>query len=875
MKKNRTVRSHKIYEKTYPAFLAAILTAILFTLIIFLSGRMPGGEKIFLYGDGYYQGNTSVHMFWRHLLEGRSWQYTFENSMGLARVSQFGVGILSPFHVLYLVIKDYNLAAFVVSLSKLMSAAALFTVFLRLMEIKSNYIVVLCAVAYVLCGFIINFYYIGYFLDAMYLLPLICIAIMHFVATEKWKWLCIAYTLLFFEQIFLGYLIGIFSFVFFVSILVKKTERISKRTLAEYFLCVVLALMMCMAVVLPAGIWMLENVAGDRTPFEGISMKWYELPFCFFAGQTQGMDNRNLMGYSGVIILMLIPFFGQEKSISLREKISFFIPAVFLVLCTVVPVAYLAMHAFDAPDGYAFRFAFFYPFVFLQIAAKELQDGELWKNKKAVAICVGVWTVVYATGILQQQKELEPELYTMTTKGLVMNFSFLIVYALLLSIHLPYKKWIMLAVLSMELVCNGVWILTPDSDDFARTRKYYDLWQEQTKGGLAYIEEQEKEDTWPFYRIYFQNCFSNNISMLYGYHGIGAFGTEENAPLRYEMQKLGYAGSPRLLRDEGSTPFTRMLFAQKYSILAGKPGTEYEKYYSVVKNEHTLPLGYMVSERILEYKADSSSAFENQNRLAEAMLGKAAAVWIPQESDVTVTRDGTEFIQHENGFHVMLSGNNTAGRVLYHFPQERGLVPYAYFSRWGYSANDKRSALLWSPADQGEAQGDSVLYMPHILPMGKNEAGEWECAIILNEHTYSEATYENQYFAYFDETVCEAVWQELDKNVWDIAFFSDDDIRGTVLANDDKNILFTSIPYDKYWRVEIDGSETVPIAVMDEAFLALKLEPGQHQIHMYYRDPWCSVGRICSLIGLGIFVLFIWMDGLSFHRLNANIDGHG
>ncbi|MCR5396880.1 MAG: YfhO family protein, partial [Lachnospiraceae bacterium] len=60
-------------------------------------------------------------------------------------------------------------------------------------------------------------------------------------------------------------------------------------------------------------------------------------------------------------------------------------------------------------------------------------------------------------------------------------------------------------------------------------------------------------------------------------------------------------------------------------------------------------------------------------------------------------------------------------------------------------------------------------------------------------------------------------------------------------------ILFTSIPYDKFWRCTIDG-EKATILKANCGFCATILAPGSHEITFYYSSPVNKVGLLFSLM---------------------------
>ncbi len=76
------------------------------------------------------------------------------------------------------------------------------------------------------------------------------------------------------------------------------------------------------------------------------------------------------------------------------------------------------------------------------------------------------------------------------------------------------------------------------------------------------------------------------------------------------------------------------------------------------------------------------------------------------------------------------------------------------------------------------------------------------------------------------------------------------------IVNKGYKLLFISIPYDQAWTAEIDGVER-KIYKANEAFMAVKLEPGDHTINFKYKRPFKTVSFVISALGLIVLVLYL------------------
>ena len=74
-----------------------------------------------------------------------------------------------------------------------------------------------------------------------------------------------------------------------------------------------------------------------------------------------------------------------------------------------------------------------------------------------------------------------------------------------------------------------------------------------------------------------------------------------------------------------------------------------------------------------------------------------------------------------------------------------------------------------------------------------------------------------------------------------------DQVSGTI-SLDRAKVLCLSIPYSTGWRAWVDGTET-PVERANAAYMALALEPGEHQIVLRYETPLMKLGALVSAAG--------------------------
>ncbi len=89
-------------------------------------------------------------------------------------------------------------------------------------------------------------------------------------------------------------------------------------------------------------------------------------------------------------------------------------------------------------------------------------------------------------------------------------------------------------------------------------------------------------------------------------------------------------------------------------------------------------------------------------------------------------------------------------------------------------------------------------------------------------------------------------------------------IRGS-LSNDSAKWLYLTLPYDSGWSCSIDGSEA-KILQAGDSFMAVYVEPGEHQVLFNYQLPGFKVGAVISLCALAVWALVLLMETFAARR---------
>ena len=149
---------------------------------------------------------------------------------------------------------------------------------------------------------------------------------------------------------------------------------------------------------------------------------------------------------------------------------------------------------------------------------------------------------------------------------------------------------------------------------------------------------------------------------------------------------------------------------------------------------------------------------------------------------------------------------------------------------------------------------ESCVLTSHIVEM-ETEGEYCTIYILFDESDASVIKLDTLHFAYYNEVDLQRSYDILSKNQLEITEFEDGYVKGTVTATEEFPILFTSVPYTIGWTAYVDGVEQEIIPLVNDAFIGLALEPGEHEIELRFTAPWSKCGIILSIIGLVLVII--------------------
>lgn len=231
-------------------------------------------------------------------------------------------------------------------------------------------------------------------------------------------------------------------------------------------------------------------------------------------------------------------------------------------------------------------------------------------------------------------------------------------------------------------------------------------------------------------------------------------------------------------------------------------------HFHLLKNEFTLPLGFVMSEAVLEewHLAENAPAAA-QNSLAR-LLG-ASPVLV--ETEGRTQGDSCEVLVEESGLYFAYISNQRIKKV---------------------SVSDEYSARSFDNVDRG-----------YLLELGYLSRGR---SLSLRSDTEGQDMSCQLYR--FDAEALKQVYEALKPRAFQLKEQGGDSLSATVsMAHADR--LVFSIPYDPSWKIYVDGKPAMPQAAAG-GLLSVSLQNGTHELKLRFEPQGLKLGLVLSALSL-------------------------
>ena len=870
---------------SYIYILSFIIPIIIMISIYALIGIYPAGNKTILNSDSYLQYVAFLGRI-KDIFKGdASIFYTFSKSLGGNTSGLFAYYMASPLNlIIALFPKAYIAEAMaVITLLKIGLSSLTFTIYLIKTFKKKDIEILIFSLCYSLMAYNINFQLNIMWLDGVILLPLVILGIDRLINKDRYKLYVITLFLAIVTNYYIGYMICIFAVLYFIykGIL---TNKFNFRMIGKFIVASILSGALSAFILIPTILSLGKGKAKFRLfqDLPELMLSLDEIIAKLFVGNysvAQLMGNHPYI-YCGVIITILAMLYFMNRNISIKERILSGILMIILLLSISVSTLDLIWHGFDYPIGFEYRFSFLISFWAIILAYKQfISDDNISKLKISIVILLGSVCTVYI---------LNGDYEGLYDDNIVLTVVFFIVYVNLikiLNINKAYSgirfskangvfirnrigryikfghsiKAIIMVLVFAELGINAYSCL--ELRNFVSRARIYNYIND-----MEPIVNELKEGMDNFYRM--EEVFNNtyNDSMLLNYYGVTHSSSANDSTIKGFMTNIGVKTSSIFVKyNRGSIISIDSLLGVKYHI-ASRSAEDFSNYhytenkyynkileedgYIIYENPLALPIAFMVNEGVKDVDTSKGNVFELNNSILSEMTNHKKVINKPldikeitSENLISTKEDGevnykriNKYKQASITFTVTAVDNNPIYMFLKSEAYEKGNISSNQVS---VSINGSEKFTVF----------DSGNY--NVECIGAFKRGE-EVKITVTLNTNKLSLKELQVYT-FDINEFEEVYEDLSSNVISDTEYRDGYIKGTINVSNEKNLLYTSIPYDEGWSVTVDGKKVDYLNILN-GLIGIELDEGEHIIEFKYRVSGLIIGSIISILGLISFL---------------------
>ncbi len=816
--------------------IAAFLVPVLVMIVIFIQrGIFPFGEDSFLRTDMYHQYAPFFSEFQYKLTHGGSLLYSWDVGMGINFAALYAYYLASPFNWLLILCPKSLVIEFMTYMIVLKIGLCGLTMdyYLRRHFHTDRFGTAFFAILYALSGYMAAYSWNIMWLDCIFLFPLIMLGLERLVREGRWGLYCISLGLSILSNYYISIMICIFMVIYFGAQLIIEGWRGFRAlfTVMGQFSLASLAAGGLAAFVLLPEVLALQSTASGSSTFPKTFTSYFSIleMLARHIGNVEveiGLDHWPNI-YCGVAVLLFFLLYLACRRVPVREKAVYCGLLLIFYLSFSVNVLNFLWHGFHYPNSLPCRQSFIYILLLLTMCchAYLYLDQIPWKH-----MAIAFWGAAVFV-LLAEHLVTEKDFHFIVFYVAIL---FLALYAGLLYLYVRGRSRDMLTLLALGLISLEAAVNTAVTSVTTTSRTSYTRDNADVR---TLVEDYIPQDT--FYRVEKVTRKTKNDGAWMNFPSVSLFSSVANADLSKLFKQLGCESSTNAYSITGSTPLVDSLFSVRYGLYSALPdgrpllsyvGESGDTY--LYENLYTLPLGFMLPAGFEEgFAPDAGTPDQVQNRICE--LTGCAPVLADAWGDVN--GQTFRFTPEQDGEYYVYVINKDIDEVTAELPdrtEKFDHVSRGFFLELGW--------CLAGQEIQVTCSGD----------------------LIMDARAYR-----------FEEDALGQVYDALIGGGMEVTRWEDTVIEGNVQAAE-AGTLFTSIPYDKGWKVTVDGQERKGRKVLD-AFFGLDLPAGSHEIRLEYHPPGLKAGAAVSAISLLFVGLAAWLGRGGARDVDEMEDGGG
>ncbi len=825
---------------------AFIIPVICLVGICAYMGITPFGRESFLIADMQKQ-YVDYLSYYKTIFRGENdIFYTFGKCLGGDMIGFFSYYLMSPFNLFLLPVRNEWLPAGITVLivCKAGFCGSTMAYYLKnRFRTESSAEIFLFSTSYAMMGYLcVNSFNIMW-QDGLILFPCVLMGIEKLLSGKK-PYLYIASLFgVLFTNYYIGYMICIFCVIYLLyRLLVQgKKEELWKK-LWRFFYGSLLAGGLCGILLIPTFFTLNGSLKDGKDLGAGITLPNLRPVRVLSKAFTMAYSENELMNgmptiFCGILMIVLVILFFLNKKIPLKERIlSCALLGVIMASFCIARVDFV-WHAFMEPSGYHYRYSFIYSFFmiafswqgFLQL--KEGLDGKRFLLAGGIFLALLFFIFRHPYEYISVKKALP---------DMVLFFGMLVVLFVLRK-GKNYRIWLIcLGIVQIgNLSLNSAFTYLKNRNTSYCTASEY---REEVQK-IGSVVERIKEQDMGVYRLENLEKRNNNDSMHFSYGGLTHYSSNEKNFVLEFLEKMGLNYNQLYVEyGNGSTHTADSLLGVKYLIGKEEIPKTYPEVFTehglrVYQNPYSLPIAFLAQTQIRTVDMSEVNPFKLQNAMYGIAAGSEEEIFKAAVMERATVENGTE--EKLDKF------------TIYHREDEPQPI------RVNYELETITEGPVYAYVTAGNQAQNAEIYVNGEFLCGYLNRSNWKI-LYLGEYRKGEhitftvqmdgdtLMLEEAYFATEDMGTLKKCQELIMGEPVTIEKISSSRLRMNV-SNEKEKLLVFSIPYEEDWKIVEDGKKRTGEKVYD-TFLAVELEPGNHQIELQYIPRGIKAGSGCTIL---------------------------
>jgi len=863
----------------YPSFFLPMLIIVIVYMII---GVFPRGDRSILTLDMnaqyiYYFKNL------RDILTGNgSVVYSFERVLGGEFLGMYAYYVASPFALILILFPESMIVEAVTTMMvlKVGISGLSFAIFLeKTGRAKNFFSYTMFSTMYALCAYATAYQSNTMWMDALMWLPLLSLGIEKIATVGKFKLYTVMLALIVWSNYYIGYMVCIYTLVYFVCfICAHKPSEINpynekKHTLKTFIrigIATVVAILIASLVILGAihSLQFGKSSMSDTEYTTALRYDFLDIIARFFIGTydtVRPSGGPNI--YCGILMLIMLPLYFLSKKINSREKICYGVLILFFVASMSINAMDLVWHGFQMPVWLNYRYSFMLSFILLSLAYRGFENLEEFSSRSVLKYCAMLVMLLF---IIQKVVTLKRN--NSGSNGIMpdyeviwASFAFIILYTIILcaKIKYPAKKGLSIALLVIVLVESLSasvinWGEEVGDVGWAKRNDYVDFYEKVNPTSQEIL----KNDT-SFYRFEKTLYRKPNDNFALDIRGITASTSTFNKNVVTLFDKFGFVSRSHYTKYFSGNEVADSIFGIKY-IIAEKD-TKISNLYTksdgqndllVYTNPYALSIAYCVDAGMKELILDDEenrihSPFRYMEYFVDGMT-KEDVTKVFDECTYSVTLNNCTEKKYSTIVWYDRVDSSSKATVTFRVKTARDGCLYMYLTPNG---SQKELTYYLNGEKAGTFFGDETR---RVQNLGFFEKDTYVDVKIEFNYDRLNMFYNTSFFVQLNKEDFETIFTELKRNELKIEEFSNTSFKGTMNC-DAGQIVMTTIPYDSYWKVYVDGNEVDTYRLAD-TLLGFNMAQGKHTVEIKYKSTAFTLGLILSILGILSFIGLCLLD---------------